>query len=221
MAIVNRAISTYLINKAGFKVTEAHTGAVTLIQRFGSALNLNLHFHVLFIDGVFSPKSNGELRFHRVNVPTSKELNALVATISERVARYLERQGWLVRDEQSDHLNLVLDDEEGATLQQLQGHSITYRIAMGPQAGRKVLTVQTIPAWEEDDCDTGQLGRVGGFSLHAGVAVNTRERKKLERICRYISRPALSPGTIRADRSGYGQLCLENSVSGWDDARCV
>jgi hypothetical protein len=47
------------------------------------------------IDGVFSPKSNGDLRFHRVNAPTSKELNALVATISERVARYLERQGWL------------------------------------------------------------------------------------------------------------------------------
>ena len=55
LAIVNRAISTYLINKAGLKVTEAHPGAVTLIQRFGSALNLNLHFHALFIDGVFSP----------------------------------------------------------------------------------------------------------------------------------------------------------------------
>ncbi|MFK8079956.1 MAG: hypothetical protein AB8B97_06715, partial [Granulosicoccus sp.] len=40
------------------------------------------------------------------------------------------------RDEQSDHLNLSLDNEEGAPLQQLQGHSITYRIAMGPQAGR-------------------------------------------------------------------------------------
>ena len=98
LAIVNRAISTYLINKAGFKVSEAHTGAVTLIQRFGSALNLNLHFHALFIDGVFSPKSRGELRFHRVNAPTSKELNALVATISERVARYLERQGRPARD---------------------------------------------------------------------------------------------------------------------------
>ena len=98
LAIVNHAISTYLINKAGLKVLEAHTGAVTLIQRFGSALNLNLHFHALFIDGVFSPKSNGDLRFHRVNAPTSKELNALVATISERVARYLERRGRPARD---------------------------------------------------------------------------------------------------------------------------
>ncbi len=82
-----------MINKAGFKLSQADTVAVTLIQRFGSALNLNLHFHVLFIDGVFSPKSNGQPRFHRVNAPTSKELNALVVTISERVVRYLERQG--------------------------------------------------------------------------------------------------------------------------------
>ena len=47
---------------------------------------------------------------------------------------------------------------------------------MGPHAGRKVFTLQTIPAWEEDDFSTDQLGRNGGFSLHAGVAVNTRER---------------------------------------------
>ena len=66
---------------------------MTLIQRFGSALNLNLHFHVLFIDGVFSPKSNGDLRFHWVDAPTSKELNALVVTITERVAGYMERWG--------------------------------------------------------------------------------------------------------------------------------
>ena len=59
---------------------------MTLIQRFGSALNLDLHFHVLFIDGVFSLRGNGQLRFHRVNVPTSKELNSLVATIMYRIA---------------------------------------------------------------------------------------------------------------------------------------
>jgi hypothetical protein len=28
----------------------------------------------------------------------------------------------------------------------LRGHSITYRIAAGPQAGHKVLTLQTLPA---------------------------------------------------------------------------
>ena len=56
-------------------------------------MSFSLHFHVLFIDGVFSLRCNGQQRFHRVNAPTSKELNSLVATISERVARYLEHQG--------------------------------------------------------------------------------------------------------------------------------
>jgi len=39
-----------LIKKAGFKKKAAQTGAVTLIQRFGSALNLNIHFHMLFLE---------------------------------------------------------------------------------------------------------------------------------------------------------------------------
>ncbi|MFK7854916.1 MAG: hypothetical protein AB8B79_12415 [Granulosicoccus sp.] len=84
---------------------------------------------LLFIDGVFSPKINGQLRFHRVNAPTSKELNALVATISGTCcpvsgASGAPGQGRPARggrpsDEQSDHLTLALDDEEGNTMQQL------------------------------------------------------------------------------------------------------
>ena len=53
LGIVYRCIATHLIKKAGFSRTTAQTGAVTLIQRFGSALNLNIHFHMLFLDGVY------------------------------------------------------------------------------------------------------------------------------------------------------------------------
>ena len=45
MSIVHRAISTYIIQRAGFANKHAKTGAITLIQRFGSALNLNIHSH--------------------------------------------------------------------------------------------------------------------------------------------------------------------------------
>jgi hypothetical protein len=45
LGIVYRAISAQLIKKAGSTHKTAQTGAVTLIQRFGSALNLNVHFH--------------------------------------------------------------------------------------------------------------------------------------------------------------------------------
>jgi hypothetical protein len=43
LQVIHRAISTFLIKQAGLKRTEAATFAVTLIQRFGSAANLNLH----------------------------------------------------------------------------------------------------------------------------------------------------------------------------------
>lgn len=95
-----------------------------------------------------------------------------------------------MRDDESSYLTLDLQDDDA--MSQIQGYSITYRIAVGPQQGRKVFTLQTIPSWEDDDFGTNQVGKIAGFSLHAGVATKTRERKKLERLCRYISRPAAS-----------------------------
>ena len=119
---------TSVMKKAGFKKATAHTGAVTLIQRFGSALNLNLHFHALFIDGVYQQKDNGKLRFHRVNAPTPNELNTVVATISQRIARHLERQGLLARDDESSYLTLDLQDDDAMNqLQEIELHVLSFR----------------------------------------------------------------------------------------------
>ena len=68
--------------------------------------------------------------------------------------------------------------------------------------GAKCSPCKRFEAWEEDDYGTDQLGMIGGFLLHAGVAVNRRERKKLERICRYISRPALSEARLELTDQG-------------------
>ncbi len=59
LGIVYRCIATYLVKKAGFSRRTAQAGAVTLIQRFGSALNLNVHFHMLFLDGVYVERPDG------------------------------------------------------------------------------------------------------------------------------------------------------------------
>ena len=75
-------------------------------------------------------------------------------------------------------------------MDQLLGHSITYRIAVGPHQGRKVFTLQTLAASYEPFDDA--VGKVARFSLHAGVAARADERQKLERLCRYIARPAVS-----------------------------
>jgi hypothetical protein len=51
----------------------------------------------------------------------------------------------------------------------------------------------------------------GGGSLHAGVSVNTRERKKLEHICRYISRPALSEARLELTDQGMVRYALKTA----------
>jgi hypothetical protein len=52
LQLVYRAISTFLMKQAGLTRSQAATGAVTLIQRFGSAAHLNIHLHCLVLDGV-------------------------------------------------------------------------------------------------------------------------------------------------------------------------
>jgi hypothetical protein len=92
---------------AGFTHKTAQTGALTLIQRFGSTLNLNVHFHMLFLDGVYTTTCWDKSWFHRTNVPNQWELVVLVHTISQRVAGFLEREGILERDEGNSYLNLA------------------------------------------------------------------------------------------------------------------
>jgi len=197
LGIVYRVIATYLIRQAGFTHKTAHSGAVTLIQRFGSALNLNAHFHMLFLDGVYVDGSNGP-RFRWINAPTSAELTQLTHTIAHRVGRFLERQGLLERDAETSCLatEAVNDDPMNTLL----WHSIAYRIAVGPHQGRKVFTLQTLPDSDEPFGD--QVGNEAGFSLHAGVAARADERKKLERLCRYISRPAVSEKRLSLTSGG-------------------
>jgi hypothetical protein len=91
LSIVYRTIATHLIHAAGHTHKAAHTGAITFIQRFGSALNLNIHFHMLFLDGVYASNKANKLSFKPVNAPTKDQLQAVVQRISERLAKLLTR----------------------------------------------------------------------------------------------------------------------------------
>ena len=66
LGVVYRSISRYLVSKAGLTPASGETGAVTLIQRFGSALNLNVHFHLLFLDGVYGTNGADPPAFRHV-----------------------------------------------------------------------------------------------------------------------------------------------------------
>jgi hypothetical protein len=92
------------------------------------------------------------------------------------------------------------------------GHSIAYRIAVGPQQGRKVFTLQTLPGIEEPF--NGCAGQAAGFSLHAGVAAAAQQRDKLERLCRYITRPAVSEKRLSLTNQGQVRYELKTPYRG-------
>ncbi len=52
-------------------------------------------------------------------------------------------------------------------------------IAVGPQHGRKVFTLQTLPESDPYESSFATVGNVAGFSLHARVAAKAQQRDKI------------------------------------------
>ena len=95
LRIIHRVIAGFLLKQTGLKRATADTGAVTLIQRFGSAANLNVHLHCLVLDGMYR-RTEGEPVFQQARVPSRDELAGLLDKIIARVLKRLTRLGFLV-----------------------------------------------------------------------------------------------------------------------------
>ena len=67
-------------------------GAVTFIQRFGSALNLNVHFHTLALDGAYldAPGHSQAPRFLPLPPPEPEEVSRVLAGAAKRIQRVIE-----------------------------------------------------------------------------------------------------------------------------------
>ena len=172
------------------------TGGVTVVQRFGSALNLNVHFHTLMMDGVYQIAPNGAAVFHPVPAPTDEDIAIVVEHVYRKVARKLDAQG----------------DDDGAgvasaepVLAILAGASVAGVAAAGPHRGARPLRLGSGAAFE-----TTTIGRrcaaVEGFSLHANVRIAANDRDGLEHLARYLARPPIA--TDRLTRLPDGRLAL-------------
>jgi hypothetical protein len=196
----------FLGKQAGLKRRQANTGAVTLIQRFGSAANLNIHLHCLVLDGVYR-HSEGGADFHEVAAPTSEELQVLLAKIITRIMRLLTKQGILI--EEQDRTYLAEADRESSLLP-LQAASCSYRIALGPRAGQKVLSLQSVPSPDKPSSQD-LCAKLHGFSPHAAVRWSADQRQQLEHLCRYITRPAIANERLKRNRAGDVVLQLKSA----------
>ena len=95
--------------------------------------------------------------------------------------KLLTRRGVLVEEEGSTYLaDNDGDSDEARALRPLQAAACTYRIAFGPRAGEKVLTVQgAMP--RETDFEQPLCADIDGFSLHAAVRCGADDRRACKR----------------------------------------
>jgi len=181
-------------------IRNGRTGALTAIQRFGSGLNLNVHFHTLVLDGVFSEGCAGALEFHPAPPPTDEEVARVLAAVRRRVGRLLARCGLEPGDDGAGPADRFAD--ESPTLAGMASASVRGRIALGARAGASVRRLgRGREMWTAGSRGPRQA-QLDGFDLHANVWVPGQDRARLERLCRYLLRPPLAQERLRRRADG-------------------
>jgi hypothetical protein len=172
-----------------YGVDQTQCGAVTFIQRFGGAANLNVHMHMICVDGVYAPEVDGSPRFYRLRQPTDPDIAQLTHTLAVRITALLERQAQdSAGGEHSDPLS-----RDEPWLAGLYAAAVSNRIANGPNSGQRVaLAGDRIDPEAVEARSTPLCASVGGFDLHANVVVPSHDRQRLERLLRYAARPPLA-----------------------------
>jgi putative transposase/transposase-like zinc-binding protein len=183
--------------------SDGKSGAVVAIQRFGSALNLNLHFHIVHLDGVYSRGADGRLRFLHAS-PHTGDVEALVVDIAERCEAWLARRGYGPEDE----VDAEGDDAQAV----LQEASLLGKAALGGRAGRRARRVQTVGGREQALPE--RCAAYLGYNVHAGVSLRASERTGLERLCRYVLRPPVAAGRVERLDDEHVRVGLKRA---WSD----
>jgi Putative transposase len=214
LQVVQRVVTRHLLDRAELNADKGQCGAVTLIQRFGSAAHLNIHPHCLVLDGVYQGGGDGVPTLTVLDASADDELHTLLQMLITRLMKLLARLGVLVEDMGQTYLARPdADGDEARTLRPLQATAVTYRIACGPRAGQKVLTLRGAMPQE------GTSGRllsadIDGFSLHAALRVEPHDRKQLEQLWGDAIRSAPSDERVLLNAAVQDELKLKTA---WRD----
>jgi len=192
-------------------VGHGRSGTLTVVQRFGGALNINVHFHTLVLDGVFTTAGDAKLQFHPLPPPTDTEVERLVTTIRARVLRLLSRRG-LGPDAEVERADPVA--EESPALAGLSVASLQGRVALGPRAGARAMSLGRDPEAQWVMSAGPRHAHLDGFDLHANVTVRGEDPEGLEQPCRYLLRPAVAQD--RLSLTAEGRVVLELKTA-WSD----
>jgi hypothetical protein len=187
----------------------AETGSVTFVQRYGSGLNLNPHYHLIGVDGWFHRGGAGQLGFARAPAATQQDVEALLLEVHARVLRLLARRG-LLEAEADDALA-----GDAPALSACYEGAVTQRVGLGPMRGRPVIKLGTslaqhlASAYERVERGGRLCARLDGFDLHGRVAFGAADRARLEELVRYCARPPLAYDRLTKQADGRYLLRLK------------
>ena len=208
-----RAVVGFLRHRAREAgAADGRGGAVAIVQRFGGAMNLNVHVHTLVMDGVFV-RDGASLRFWPAPPLTDLDVAEVLATIVPRVGRLLDHRGLGENDDASGPDGWA---EASPVLAGLAAASVQGRFALGARAGRPVRrcgATREPDEWPNRGPRDGHA-RQDGFDLHAAVRVAAGERDRLEKLCRYALRPPVAQERLTLTSEGQVVLQLRHP---WSD----
>jgi hypothetical protein len=198
-------------------VADAHAGAVTAVQRTDSALRLNVHMHTLAMDGVYVRDAEDTLVFHALPAPTRADVTDVARRTAERIDRILRAHGRSLdpehRDDEAPH-PLLLEEPGLSACYAAAAHGVSLSAERaGLPTLRLVVPRETPPPAHGPD-PHDPVAEVRGVNLHARQLVDGRDRKQLERLCRYITRPPIAQERLTRRSDGTLELALK---SVWKD----
>ena len=170
-------------------------GAVAVVQRGGAALNLDIHVHVLALDGVYVIVAREEPAFHPLPDPTQADLGWIAARVRRLVETLVPAER---RADAETSRRGSSSAAPGDTLAAMQHASVHHRIATGPRAGRSVSrTVAADPVASPSPVPPrGATHDHRGWSVHAAWRVAADQRRAVARLAGYITRPPLDPAAL-------------------------
>ena len=175
-------------------------GSVTSIQRAGSALQATLHFHTVALDGVYLVTNDEPPRFLAAPRVSAVEVQAVAWNTCQAVTKMLQRRGVELTGEDDDLDKL---HNEHPLLARSLAASQMGVVALGDDAGRRLArTGWAVQQHADVEAKGSQQTPGHGFNLHAGLRVPACDRKRLERLCRYILSPPVSANRISTTADG-------------------
>jgi hypothetical protein len=212
LGIYARVLQDFYVRSAHrLGLGRGRTGMLTVVQRFGGGVNLNVHFHTLVLDGVFTERMPGRLQFHAATPPSDEAVAAVLGAIRHRVGRWLARRGWAPGAEPEAPDGLA---EISPVLAEIMSASVQGRVALGRHAGARVERLGGEPP-ERGACRQGpRQAHLDGFDLHADVRVPPNDRARLEHLCRYLLRPPLAQDRLHLRTDGRVVVTLKRA---WRD----